>query len=306
MDGTPQSPVFDRLVALNPWAEALWAGRLDLIAASAWNINHPNYPGNAATRDWLDSFHKARSDATLDRLMSNTHPEWNAEVYDVILPLLQNREFAIARAGSPMIPTDGGALANRADTLEGYTIGQFKADVLLLAQPGLHEVSLTQPLDISELSFTIGPWIYVSDLPDISALETRFGPYADIVSSRFGRFDAAGAEFYDQIGFTPSSFSGDAIFTGATFHGGVSMQGVRFGGAADFTGAVFEGWTAFAGALFEGEAIFRDTVFRDDTTFEGSVFQGGADFSGAVFERGAATQGITGEGVAEMIAAARR
>ena len=63
---------------------------------------------------------------------------------------------------------------------------------------------------------------------------------------------------------------------------------------------------AARGVLFEGEAIFRDTVFRDDTTFEGSVFQGGADFSGAVFERGAATQGITGEGVAEMIAAARR
>lgn len=306
IDGAPRSPVFDALLDLNPWARVYWEDRLALIDAGNWNVNSANYGGNKPTQDWLRDFQRARSRATMDRISGGQHPEWNASVYRIIAPLLEDPEFNTARPGTPLKGGFFSRLVNLDDEVGGYSMGQFKADVLLLAQPCFYEASLTEALDLSGLSFTIGPWIYVSDLPEVIAHETQFGPYADIVSSRLGRFDAAGAEFYGQVGFTPSTFKDDAIFAGVEFHGGADFQAVSFDAACDFTGAVFHGWTAFAGTVFHQLANFRDAEFHEDTTFEATTYHASADFAGAAFHHDVGTAGIEDAEVAKMILAAKR
>ena len=238
-------------------------------------------------------------------MLEGGHPEWNAALYDILEPYFLDADFVQSYVGTPMKPSGSGALVNSDEVVEGYVLSQFKADVLLLAQPLLDEVRLNLPLDLSDLTFTIGPRIYVSNFTDVIARETRFGPYADIVSSTFDRFDAAGAEFYDQVSFTPSAFRGDAIFAGVEFYGGASMQAVHFMAAADFSDAVFHGWTAFAGALFEETPIFRNAEFREDTTFEAATFNASADFTGARFVRGVGTSGLDRD-MRALIRAARQ
>lgn len=277
-----------------------------MIEAETWNISYINQGGNAPTRAWLNDFFPARSRATLDRLTSGAHSDWNASLFEIVVPLFEDQSFASAHTGTPMKRSLFGATVNSDATVEDYSLGQFKADVLLLAQPSLHEVTLTHPLDISELSFTVGPRIYASDFAEIAAHETQFGPFTDFISSNFSRFDAAGAEFYAQVGFTPSGFCGDAIFAGVVFHGGASFQAVSFDAACDFTGAVFSSWTAFAGSVFHEMANFREAEFHEDTTFEATIYHASADFSGAIFHRGVGTSGIEDPEVVRMILAAKR
>lgn len=305
MSFDPRDPIFEKLLDLNPWARELWDERLDLIAAESWNISYRNQGGNPDTMAWLRRFLPARSDATLDRLGSGDHSAWHRGIFEAIVPLFDDPTFATAYIGTPMKPTQGGALINTDTRVAGYSVGQFKADVLLLAQASLYEVSLDTPLDLSRLSFVIGPYIYASRFAAIAAHETRFGPFGDFVSCRFGLFDAAGAEFFDQIGFTPSTFAGDAIFAGAEFHGGASFQGVSFDGAADFTEAMFGDWTAFAGSVFAQMAVFSNASFKGDTTFEHVTFKASADFTGARFEAGVGVSGIEDRAVVRMIEAAR-
>lgn len=306
IDASPHSPLFDALLDLNPWARPLWARRLAMIEAETWNINYPNQGGNTATWTWLREFFPARSQATHDRLTSGAHPDWNAALHQIVAPLFRDPDFSRERAGTPLKPVAGGALANSESRVAGYSLGQFKADVLLLAQPDLYEATLGAPLDLSGLSFTIGLRTYGADLADIIAHEAQFGPYAEFNSSKLSLFDAAGAEFFGQVDFTPSRFRGDAIFAGAVFHGGASMQAVSFDAAADFTGAVFSGWTAFAGSVFHEVANFRDAEFHDDATFEATMYHASADFTGAAFHKGAGAVGIEDSEVRAMIRAAQR
>lgn len=277
-----------------------------MIEAETWNINYPNQSGNANTRRWLNDFFPSRARATEERLRSGGHPVWNAGVYDIVVPLFGDRDFADVHVGTPLKPVSGGWLANSEKRVAGYSLGQFKADVLLLAQPDLYDMTIGAPLDLSGLAFTIGLRTAGADLSEVTAHETQFGPYAQFSSSSLGRFDAAGAEFFDQVDFTPSTFRGDAVFAGAVFHGGLSMQAVSFDAACDFTGAVFHGWTAFAGTVFHEIANFREAEFHEDTTFEATTYHASADFSGAVFHKGVGVSGIEEAEVAEMILAAKR
>ena len=306
IDASPRSSVFDALLELNPWARPHWDRRLEMIEAETWNINYPNQGGNAETRRWLNDFFPARARATEVRLTSGAHPEWNAGVYDIVVPLFSDRDFAEVHVGTPLKPVSSGWLANNDKQVVGYSLGQFKADVLLLAQPDLYDMTISVPLDLSGLAFTIGLRTAGADLSDVTAHETQFGPYARFSSSRLGRFDAAGAEFFDQVDFTPSTFRGDAIFAGAVFHGGLSMQAVSFDAACDFTGAVFHGWTAFAGSVFHEVANFREAEFHKNSTFKATTYHASANFTGATFHRGVGTSGIQDREVAKMILAAKR
>ncbi len=302
MEPDPRSPVFDTLLALNPWARPFWKERLGLLDQGRWNVSYLNQSGNAVTREVLLPFFRARSDATLARLAAGRVPDWNRSIYDVVAPLFADRTFVGAQIGTPMIPTsDGGALVNNSEEVEGYTIGQFKADVLLLAQPGLYEVRLSETLDLSSLSFVIGPHIYVSEFEGVIAHETRFGPLSAFVSCRFHRFDAAGAEFFGTIDFVPSRFAGDANFEGVSFHGGANFSGVSFDAAADFSGAKFGDWTAFSGTYFAQKAQFDNVTFEGVTEFDSAIFRASADFTGATSARPIATAGIEGSDVAAMI-----
>lgn len=304
MDFRPTSDVFDRLLEINPWARPHWERRLELIDAGFWNVNSLNYSGNAATRDWLADFHRARSDATLERLRNGVHGAWNADVHEIILPLFGNADFIAAREGSPLIPVVGGALTNRSERLDEYSVGMFKADVLMLSQAGIHDRTVSEVLDLSGLAFTIGPWVYTSRL-SLVAHETRFGPYGDFVSCGFDRFDVSGAEFFGQIGFTMGRFYEDAVFAGASFMEGASIQGVSFDRRVDFSDARFGGWCAFAGTRFGGFADFRGAAFLNDTTFENATFEGSANFDGASFASRPSVAGVKPE-VADMIRAASR
>ena len=173
MSFDPRDPIFEKLLDLNPWARELWDERLDLIAAESWNISYRNQGGNPDTMAWLRRFLPARSDATLDRLGSGDHSAWHRGIFEAIVPLFDDPTFATAYIGTPMKPTQGGALINTDTRVAGYSVGQFKADVLLLAQASLYEVSLDTPLDLSRLSFVIGPYIYASRFAAIAAHETR-------------------------------------------------------------------------------------------------------------------------------------
>lgn len=280
MDLSPTSPFFEELLALNPWAIPHWEARLALIDRQEWNLSSLNYSGNSATQRWLADFLPDRSRATLARLRGGGHVAWNAEIYRIVVPLLRSPDLADVWPGSPMKPVRGGALVNTSEIVEGYSPGQFLADVLMLGQASLHEVTENDPLDLSELAFTVGLRIYGGEIRDINLREARIGPFSDVIT-RFGRCDASGAEFYGNISFTTSRFMNDALFPSASFMGGCSFSAVQFDAASDFTGAQFDWSVQFAGTVFGETAIFDEAVFNGDATFEHSTFHASASFAGA-------------------------
>jgi hypothetical protein len=294
MDFSARSPIFNTLLDFNPWASSHWQRRLELVDAGLWHVGYLNQGRNAETISWFQTFLKARSEATLARLETGSHGQWDATTRAVITPLFRDEGFAAAPIGA--LERSGG----------GYAPDQFKADVLMLAQCGLHEVHLEAPLDLSSQVFTIGPWIYVSSLGDVKARNTRFGPFTEFVSCTLGSFDAAGAVFLGPAGFTPSQFDGRACFAGAEFHGTVSFSAVNFTDAANFTGAKFLDWTSFSGSVFGGDVSFRDACFEDDAGFEAAAFNASVDFTEASIRGQAITVDIWNESVVAQIKQAQK
>lgn len=305
IDASPRSPVFDALLDLNPWARPHWERRLDMIEAETWNINAFDQAGNDATRHWKTAFNSDRTSATLMRLGDGSHGDWNAGVFDILSPLFEDASFRDVHPGTPPKPDRFGVLYNFDAQVTGYVLGQFKADLLMLGLAGLHDAELTDSLDISGQTFTIGFRLFGGQPSDILAHEVEFGPYSDISATLKG-FDASGSVFYGHAGFVPSSFNGDAIFASTTFMRGASFSGVAFKAASDFSGARFDWDTQFGGTLFSEAAIFAEAEFRDRTTFEFATFHNSADFTGAVFHRSVSTVGIQDKDVVRMILAAKR
>jgi hypothetical protein len=82
MNWNSDSPIFDELLALNPWAGRLWEERNELLRSRRWNVNALNQGGNAETRDWLKAFFLARSKATLVLLRGDPdfYNRWAARI----------------------------------------------------------------------------------------------------------------------------------------------------------------------------------------------------------------------------------
>lgn len=280
-------PVFDDLLALNPWAIDLWGLRLDLIRNKTWNVNSINQGGNAETRAWLEQFFQKRSDATLARLVgpASDHDSWAREVGLIARNVFADVDLKNAWVGSSMQQfSDGSSLANTDSKTNEYTIGQFKADFLLLSQASLRALEIKEHIDISGRFFPIGLDLARANfLEPLNAKGTKFGPFSDHSSVRFNSADFSRSEFFDQAYFTMTKFEGFARFQDVIFHGPASFHATLFSKAAFFNGCRFEHSTGFCGAKFEEAVDFSEAVFNGDTTFEDSMFGASVEFRDSTF-----------------------
>lgn len=287
MKKTFDAPVFDELLKLNPWAKDFWENRLYLIRENLWNINGLNHAGNAETRDWLDAFLKARSQATLSRF--NGSPIeckiWTRDLATIVSEVFSDPESANSNIGTPMRQISAGAYAvNNDQTIEEYTAGQFMADVLLLAQSSLRALKICETLDISSHMFPAGLDMEGTRFEaPLDAKGAKFGPFSEFSGAAFEMADFSQCHFYDGTFFTCSCFGSDVIFSGAVFHDTCGFDAATFSKNALFDSCTFKSSAQFCGTLFEATPDFSDATFEGDTTFEDSTFNLSAKFKEASF-----------------------
>jgi len=286
MDLSRNAPIFESLLRLNPWAEPHWLARRELIAAQRWNMNALNQGGNKETRDWLKDFLPARSLSGLERLNAGStgFDSWNSNIRELALEVFAVEGMAEIWTGTPMSKTMGGGLVNLDTVVESYTVGQFKADFLLLAQTSLRGLSITEPLDISGKSFSVGLDMTsaVFHAP-FSARNTAFGPLSDFSATSFRKASFSAAQFSGVTSITMAVFKEAVDFSEVRFLGPLSADAIKFEAAANFRGAQFEDGAAFCGAWFRESPDFSGAIFSGHTQFSDSTFMETAIFDGASF-----------------------
>ena len=286
VDTTPEATIFDELIRFNPWAQPHWRERNELIRSERWNVNHLNQGGNTVTSRWLSEFHAARSQATLRRLSGDpaVFQDWIAGVSRIVGRLLNDEDFSNAYAGTPMTEATGGWSINRSEIIKGYSIGQFKADVLHLTQPSLRDLAIHEELDISGRDFAFGLDLANTTFPaPLIARNACFGPYSNFSAKVFDNADFSGSHFLSGGDFTLTCFEKAVSFVKARFGGPATFQGARFSGAADFSGAQFDDAAEFHGVFFETTPDFSLAIFKGITSFEDAAFKASAIFTNTRF-----------------------
>ena len=309
IDATPRSPLFEALLAINPWASDYWSERLDLIAARNWNVKAINQGGNARTRAWLDRFLATRSQETYLRLTGKPEAfrEWSQAVYAILSPVLGDPTVSEARPGTGLVWTsERVGLTSNADVVGEYSTGLFLADVLLLAQPSLSNLIVPQPLDISWHVFPIGPDFGGARFEKgLTAGKVRFGPHSDFSTAIFGEADFHEAQFHGPTAWTLCGFEGRADFANARFHDWVGFSASTFAATANFSEARFDGTAHFAGTVFREECCLDNALFGGSVTFEHSQFKRVPTLVNTKFEQPVSTVGV-GKKAREAITAISR
>ena len=302
MDVRHDASIFTDLLHLNPWAKPYWAERSELVQSSSWNVNALNSGGNAATHRWLSRFHQARTTATLQRLLGETATfrDWMNATCEIVNPLEGYDAFNKARVGTPMKEGKGrlGRLwvSNCDEIVHGYSIGQFKADILLLAQPSIRNATVTEILDISEVNFVFGLDMTGASLEaPLIARKSCLGRYSELASREFDHVDFSQSSFLGHSIFTPTRFKKSAIFNEARFLEAADFQGVSFSGTTDFSCAVFEDGAEFQGASFSASPDFSFATFRGRSSFEDATFAASVDFSSSRFPGKVSIHGLPDE-----------
>ena len=285
LDLGPDSPVFDALLELCPWARPHWADRRDLIAARRWNVNHINQGGNDATSAWLTSFFPARARATLDLLTGppDVYTRWAYEIHGVARACFVHPDLAAATPGTPMIPDKWGASLDWSEVVEGYAPGQFLADMLLLMQSSLRGAIVDVPLDICGKVFPVGLETAGEFAAGFAARNARFGPFSAFQATYRGDVDFEGATFLGVAPFSVQTFPGRANFSGAHFDGPVTFDATRFRGETSLNAATFASSAQFNGTVFETSPDFSGADFGGEVTFGDAMFLASANFDGAKF-----------------------
>jgi len=287
MNWNYDSPVFDALLELNPWAGRLWEKRNELLRSRRWNVNYINQGGNAETNAWLEDFFSVRSQATLALLRgpSDAYNAWVAHIGTLAQKVMQDRAFAGVRPGSPMMKiSDRAWRINRSSEIDGYSIGQFLADFLLLSQSSLRGMVVEAPLDISNKAFPIGlDNSQAHFLAPFVAQKSQFGPFSEFEQSQFEEASFSDAHFYGVVGFTIAKFKKSADFSHAVFQGSAAFTAVSFCGPIDFSDALFRDDALFEGAVFKTTPNFRRATFEGRTAFADATFHESADFGDSSF-----------------------
>jgi uncharacterized protein YjbI with pentapeptide repeats len=200
---------------------------------------------------------------------------------------MRDEGVAAAWPGTPLIRiSDYSSGVNFSPKVHGYSIGQFKADFLLLSQSSLRGMEITDTLDISSKAFPIGlDCCQARFLAPFMARRTQFGPFSDFERAQFEDALFSGAQFSGVVAFTIAEFKGRADFSRAVFRGPTTFTACIFLGPTDFTeahfcndadfgGAVFESSPNYSLAIFEGRTAFGDATFHQSATFDGSSFPG--------------------------------
>lgn len=302
MDLSATSDTFSELVSLCPWAEPFWSERSALIAAQVWNVNAVNQAGNPETQDWMRRFLAARAEASLELLFG--HPsrlqDWTAAMADIAAEVLSDPEIAAASPGSPATRvTPDASIVNCDAKVEGYSAGQFLADVLLLGQLSVRSQVLDVPVSIAGLAFPFGfDGLSAKLTAPLNARNATFGRFSCFDCMHLADADFGGCRF-ENISVSLSTFHGATSFEGASFNGPASFT-ARFHGPADFRGASFHASTSFEGVVFEQAPDFTGATFYSRTTFAHSTFRASAKIAGASFS-GVADIGDLPDDVADEI-----
>lgn len=287
MEWTYDAPIFDEMVRLNPWAEHFWRERNELVCSKRWNVNAVNQGGNNETTNWLKAFLAARSQATLELLQKDTeaYDLWATNVGMIAKKVFADKAIAEARPGTPVhrISENAWGLDWNA-TVEGYSLGQFKADFLLLAQSSLRDLEIKEPIGISKKMFPIGlDGVGTRFQAPLIATKAGFGPFSEFSFAHFDDADFSAAQFFGHTAFTISEFTGLADFSQAKFHDHTTFDAARFKGRTDFSHARFEESAQFNGTLFETRPDFSQAMFKGDTSFADSTFNDTAIFNETSF-----------------------
>lgn len=235
---------------------------------------------------------------------SDVFDHWNLQTRALAIRVFDDPSIDTSRIGVPLVNLDetGGATSNAA-IVSTYTNGQFLADFLLLAQASLRGLVFTEPLDISERSFSVGldmqSAIFKASLICKKAV---FGPFSYFEMLNCVDADFSMAEFFGTTSFTMATFTGTADFTAATFHGPFCTV-TAFESEVCFNAVNFEADVDFCGTLFTHRPDFSGTDFKGNTTFADAIFEDGANFDGASFPGRVWVQNIPAD-VRERIEAA--
>ncbi|MEL6643133.1 MAG: pentapeptide repeat-containing protein [Pseudomonadota bacterium] len=248
-------------------------------------MNAVNQAGNPETQDWIKRFLAARAEASLELLFG--HPrslrDWTAAMANTAAKVLSDPQIVAASPGSPSTRVTSDASSVNCDaTVEGYSAGQFLADVLLLGQLSVRSQVLDVPVSIAGLEFPFGfDGLSAKLTAPFNARNATFGRFSFFECMHFADVDFADCRF-EKISVSLSTFHGATSFKNASFDGPASFT-ARFYGPADFRGAGFHDSTYFEGAVFERTPDFTDATFYSRTTFAHSTFRASAKLAGASF-----------------------
>lgn len=282
------SPIFEELLRLNPWARRLWAERTDLIRSRHWNVNGVNQAGNIETQNWLTEFFRASSQATLALLLDRTsvYDDWERQIAAIANRTIFDKPVWNTPPGTPAVWIGEAAYVNKHQEINGYSVGQFRADVILLTTSILRDIEICEGIDIHGKTFPVGlDLVNTKFSAPLDSRCARFGWYSEFNTCNFVDADFAEASFVGIASFTISEFEGSADFTrasfweeaafnGASFRGPVAFAETQFRNGAQFNGTMFGTRPDFTRAVFEGSSSFADATFKDSITLQDASFPG--------------------------------
>lgn len=173
---------------------------------------------------------------------------------------------------------------NREDRRDAYSIGEFKADVLLLARSSLRNETFDTALDVSGKVFPAGLDMLSTRMSaGFIAQDAWFGAFSSFDAATFASLDVSRSQFQN-TGFVASHVEGPAVFRGAKLDRYISFT-TRFDGPVDFAEVEFLADAHFEGVYFKETPEFCSAVFHENVYFNDATFEGSADFSDAVFHK---------------------